>query len=271
MYKPNLFLVGAAKAGTTLLFKELIKDKKFSFGEEKEPHALICENPDLESYYRLFQTESEYIVDASVSYLPNHNTVIKNINKIGKNAKIIAVLRNPFDRAISHYQYYKHLEYETSEVNEAFYDLHRVNNDPWESNFNPYLECSLYYDALVNYAENFDILILKFDDLISANASVEKSIKDFLNADISLQSIQPTNQTLESKVKLLDTIVNPRMRRAIAQKTPQIIKSKLKKVLYKKPSRDNFEFPSEFVGKVNADLKKCEDILDFDIDSWYKN
>ena len=118
--KPNLFIVGAAKSGTTSLHNYLNQHPDIFMSTPKEPHYLInneigqsrilngvtCKN----DYYDLFLDgkKSKYRGESSVMYLMYPEIVIPKINnKFGKDSKVIIMLRNPIDRAYSGYQHVK--------------------------------------------------------------------------------------------------------------------------------------------------------------------
>lgn len=124
MVKPNFVIVGAAKAGTTSLRYYLaqhpaifMSDSKepeyfaykdtgaeFSGPGDKEAHGLVVSRA--EDYDRLFaNARSDQIAgEASTIYLYNH-AAARNMAEFNPEMKIIAVLRNPTDRAWSHFVY----------------------------------------------------------------------------------------------------------------------------------------------------------------------
>ena len=135
---PNFFIVGAAKSGSTALQEMLSKHPNIYMSPVKEPHyfsndikkndfttlnkkfrkqrikfdsdgsvvprhQLYIDNE--EDYLRLFKDSCENhksLGEASVSYLYSKNAA-KNIYQFNSNSKIIIILRNPIDRAFSHF------------------------------------------------------------------------------------------------------------------------------------------------------------------------
>lgn len=124
---PDFLIPGAARSGTTALFEHLRKHPDVFMPDEKEPMFLSLWNigkrkewqggklvddwtiPDLQGYRELFQKAKKHQKwgEASVWYLYDYQTVIRNIQKLygGKftNLKIVIMLRNPVHRAWSHY------------------------------------------------------------------------------------------------------------------------------------------------------------------------
>ena len=109
MKKPNFFIVGAPKSGTTALSEYLRAHPRVYMCTPKEPHYFATDIPN----YRRVKTEEEYfglftaathehiaIGEASVFYLYSE-TAIQNIKKLASNSKIIVLLRNPIDLTYS--------------------------------------------------------------------------------------------------------------------------------------------------------------------------
>src|SRR6266849_533449 len=113
---PNFFLVGAAKAGTTSAYAYLSQHPQVFFPRIKEPHFFTRVRPsgeqrffveaitDRTAYLRLFRGARGFGVvgDASPSYLW-HPHVAHRIRARVPDAKIAIILRDPVERAHSHY------------------------------------------------------------------------------------------------------------------------------------------------------------------------
>ena len=114
--KVDFFIVGAPKAGTTSLYHYLSEHPQIEMSSQKEPDYFSDKAINeqgmyygknrvntLDKYESLFvQKESVVYGEASVSYLFYEN-VPEDIKKYNPNAKIIIMLRNPIERAFSHY------------------------------------------------------------------------------------------------------------------------------------------------------------------------
>jgi hypothetical protein len=106
--QPNLFLIGAAKSGTTSLANYLSNKKVFYLPIVKEPFYFIegqgVKNRD--EYEGLFSkaTTEKYRIDASIGYLFD-KSAIENIKIYNSKAKIIFLLRNPIDMAWSYWKF----------------------------------------------------------------------------------------------------------------------------------------------------------------------
>jgi hypothetical protein len=108
--KPNLFIIGAMKSGTTSLHNYLHAHPEIAMSEEKEPGYFV-EELNLkrgESWYlNLFNTDkaAKYWGESSTHYtkLPLYKGVAERIYQFNPQAKLIYVMRDPFERLVSHY------------------------------------------------------------------------------------------------------------------------------------------------------------------------
>ena len=271
--KPNFFIVGAAKSGTTLIYKTLEENSNFAFSKVKETHYLLKDLYDQDEYFEYFKVERKYVGEGSVSYLPSYEKVIPKIKLINPSSKIIIVIRNPFERFVSHYQYYKQLGYEADSLENCFSINHRPKFDPWKQDYNPYLEGSLYSDAINAYKEAFeDVLVLTFDQVINQPNFTCSELSELFDTKLTsnAEKQKVVNETLVPKVKILDSLLSVEGKRYLANLLPYNLKIMIKKTLYKKPKRDNIKFPLELLNCFNNEIKVLEETLNLDLKAWYK-
>ena len=105
MKKPNFFIVGAPKCGTTALSEYLRGHPNVFFSQPKEPHFFATDFPNhratatLEEYLALFhevRPNHLRVGEGSVWYLYSREAV-RNIYEYNLKAKLIVMLRNPVD------------------------------------------------------------------------------------------------------------------------------------------------------------------------------
>ncbi len=114
---PNFFVIGAMKAGTTSLYEYLRRHPQVFMTHVKEPHyftgagrPFYSVHPQmartLEDYLSLFVSVSgeRAIGEASPSYLPFPEAPHR-IRDVLPESKIVAILRDPVDRAFSSYSH----------------------------------------------------------------------------------------------------------------------------------------------------------------------
>ena len=123
--KPNFFIVGAPKCGTTALYEYLRPHPNIFMSAIKEPHYFAR---DLGTYPRI-QRADEYaamfaaanerhlrVGEASVYYLRS-TAAIPNIREFNPEARLIAMFRNPVDMV---YSFHSQLLYVAEETERDF-------------------------------------------------------------------------------------------------------------------------------------------------------
>lgn len=109
--KPNLFIVGAAKCGTTAWYEYLRSHPDIFFPSMKEPNHFSSDRPcqnriaDLDEYLRLFKNSgsAKIVAEASPAYLFS-KTAAENIRGFDPDAKIIAFVRDQEDFLVSRHR-----------------------------------------------------------------------------------------------------------------------------------------------------------------------
>jgi Sulfotransferase domain len=122
MTRPNLFIVGAMKAGTSSLHEYLHQHPQIFMSRMKEPQYFAPHNtrwgqpwgqgnsfpkPGIDWYLKLFSEagDAKYAGESSVSYTARPWVVDceRRLYEFNPKAKIIYLMRDPIERAISHY------------------------------------------------------------------------------------------------------------------------------------------------------------------------
>jgi len=216
--KPNLFLLGAAKSGTTSLDNILRRSTDICASDIKETHFFeqsknYNKGVDwyIKNYYSHYKGE-KYILDSTPYYFHLPDIVIDNFKKTFclkeiSCLKFIIVLRDPVERAISHYLHKKRVMQEELSLIEAM----RRENDRLRSNrlkWQGYYSDGLYDVQLKSWFDHFDknqFLIFTTDELRDNYLSVMKLIEGFLEVKInrSLLDEKYENKASEPRSKLL--------------------------------------------------------------------
>ncbi len=170
---PNLFVVGAAKAGTTSLWQYLGEHPDIYMSPVKEPHFFSSEVPGLfpavkdeREYLKLFAKSEGAVLcgEASASYLWDPDTP-QAIRNVSPDAKIVIALRDPVDRAYAFY--WTGVKYGGG--NQSFLETVEeelsLPESEWPSTL--YVGYSLYADAVQRYLDAFgdSVSVLFFEDL----------------------------------------------------------------------------------------------------------
>jgi hypothetical protein len=187
--KVNLFMVGAAKCGTTTIHKILAQHPDIYAGPIKEPHYFVRDEfqPHPEYRKRIALTEEKYIqnyskagsqkylIDSSINYLYFENSA-NSIKAYNPDAKIIIVLRHPVDRLYSHYKMLRKDGVVKSSL-EQFLD------HPYDNNHMNLMRQGFYSTGIKNYLKAFgkdNVLILTFG-ILKNQALLKEKLTNFLS------------------------------------------------------------------------------------------
>ena len=194
----DFLIVGAAKSGTTTLFEALNEHPRIFIPQRKECRYFSCMPRDLAgpktTYPKgIIQSLEEYQGqykgakpdqlrgDISPDYLYfYHNAVPKIRNEVNAQVPIIMVLRNPIDRAYSHYFQKISNGWETLSFEDALNaeETRRAANWRWGWR---YTDVGLYARQVKAYLDNFErVLLLLFEEDIVTRQAAGKVLR-FLN------------------------------------------------------------------------------------------
>ena len=165
--KPNLFVIGAMKSGTTSLHEYLDTHPQIAMSREKEPGYFVEElslNKGEEWYLNLFDQDGRYryVGESSTHYtkLPIYSGVPERLHRFNPDARLIYIMRNPFDRVISHYWHAVRDIHHGGELRPllkavqenpeylAFSD-YAMQLEPYIVRFGKHALCTLTFEALV--------------------------------------------------------------------------------------------------------------------------
>lgn len=194
---PNFYVVGGQKCGTTSLWAYLKQHRDVFLPDVKEPHffadvkrlrpSKASRFPnDLESYQTLYRRGHGYpaIGDASPSYLSDEDAP-QLIHEVAPDARIIILLRDPVDRAFSHYLMPVMRTVETLPFLEAVRQDYVRPEKGWGVS-KMYVDLGLYYTPVRRYLETFGrdhVLIILFDDLQKRPQQVLEEVARHLGID----------------------------------------------------------------------------------------
>jgi len=208
MPRPDFFVVGAFKSGSTALYEALRRHPQIFMPFHKEP---VFFGKDLthrygamtlDDYLRLFTDAKpgQRIGEASTWYLYS-TSAAKEIKEFSPEAQIIVILRNPVDVM---YAQHNQLIFNVIEDIPDFADALAAEPDrrsgkrlpPYPINVeNLFYRHSVHFsEQLERYFEVFGrdrVLVLLSDDLRSDGAGVMRKIFDFLGVDASLAAAPP--------------------------------------------------------------------------------
>ena len=197
---PDFIIIGVQKGGTTSLYNYLIQHPQIAPATQKEIHFFdfnFDKSPDWYCSHFPTPAEGEHLLAGEASpYYIFHPLVAQRIYDLFPQVKIIALLRNPVERAISHYYYYIKIQYESLSFEEAIArepqrlkgEVEKLLSDPtyysYEHQHHSYLARGIYADQLPAWLKLFpkeQILILKSEDLYVNPCETYNQVLKFLN------------------------------------------------------------------------------------------
>jgi hypothetical protein len=193
--KVDFFIVGAPKAGTTSLYHYLSEHPQVEMSSQKEPDYFSDKAINeqgmyyaknrvntLDKYESLFvQKEAVVYGEGSVSYL-FYDNVAEDIKKYNPNAKIIIMLRNPIERAFSHYL----MDYRLGLISDSFENVIAKKSKHKNAHlfYQQYIEVSKYATQIQRYLDFFEkdsILFIDYDDFKKNVSETVDKTYNFLN------------------------------------------------------------------------------------------
>ncbi len=211
MSLPNTFLVGAVRGGTTSLYEYLAQHPQVFVPSVKEPHhfanlprsglattawrrlarqhprgsrAMPAYRVGARKYRRLYRAASAPIrLDASTSYLMDPDAP-RRIHEAVPEAKILVTLRDPVERAYSHYLLDRSRQRQRLDFHEALLTDRDYPDRRW-GRAPLYWEQGEYAKGLARYLDLFGdrVLVLTFSELTRQTEATLHKVCDFLGID----------------------------------------------------------------------------------------
>jgi hypothetical protein len=295
---PDFFLVGAARSGTTALFRMLGQHPDVFTPRQKEPHyfALRGKRPhflgpgvdrginrkaisDTDAYLQLFSGARDHaaVGEGSVSYLYYPDVASRIRREVGA-VKIIVALREPAQRAFSNYQFLRSTAREPLASFEAALEAEDTRiREGWEHIFF-YRSLGFYHRQLERYEQAFgreNIHAVLYDELRSDPNGVMKGVFSFLGVDPSIPlftdfeinvSGQPRSPSL-ARLLLRPSWLVRSLRYVIPRPARIPLETAVRKRLLRRSSP-----PLELLTVLNReyhdDLRSLEGLIGREVSSW---
>jgi len=248
---PDFIIIGAAKAGTTAIWNWLNAHPQVFMPRVKEPSFFSFQNTEVipkngpfdpsyskrittncSDYGALFQPSKGQICgEASPIYLQTSDAA-QNIHQYNSKIKLIAILRDPANRAFSQFSHNLREGYETTYSFFKALSLEKKRRQAGWLKFFDYLEGGRYGKQLQAYYKRFDrnqILVLKFEDLNADPAAAFNKICSFLDIESTVKISLTKKFNVSSSLKKAPRI--QLLKRMSNQ--PNVLKTVLKSMLPK--------------------------------------
>lgn len=291
---PDFFIVGAQRAGTTSLYTYLNGHPDIFMPEIKEPHffARVEQGREIllrsllskvvtseREYLELFKKAEPGLVlgEASPFYLYDPDAP-QRIKEKAPDARIIALLRDPIERAHSSYLVARLEGHESYPFDEAVRKDHaRPRKGLGVSHL--YVELGLYYEQVSRYLETFGperVRVYLYDDIASNARHVVQDVCEFLGVPFSDGGFfDPTQKHGGYKVPrnaLVNVVMShSRLRSLALALTPRPILTFLRdRYLFVEPPKPSItpEARQFLLSIFREDVQRLETLIGRDLSSW---
>jgi hypothetical protein len=213
MTLPNFLVIGAGRSGTTALHAALRQHPEVFVPSEKSPNFFVSQDPLPEwevgpvrqmqrhwistvgHYQSLFEASSNFAARGEVSpvYLQSLHAA-QRIREYCPNVKLIAILRDPSERAYAHYWGRRRDGLESRATFSEVLEQEFQRPLPQPVAFGSYLACGLYHYFLSSYDRLFppeNIKVYLHEDWLSNPTGLLQDLFQFLGVD---PEFQPCNR-----------------------------------------------------------------------------
>jgi hypothetical protein len=217
--KIDFIVVGAAKSGTTTLHDLLSKHPKVCLPAVKETHFFdIDSNYDrgLDYYMSFFKNRSggeSVIGEVTPSYMFVDGVAKRIYEMMGSKVKLVFILRQPAERAFSHYSFNLARGIENLPFNKAIeLESKRIQVSHKETRRYSYISRGYYYRQISEYLKFFDISqmhFIIFEEFLNNKSESFEALLDFLNLEsIDIDYNVNSNYTARAKYAIVNRLIN---------------------------------------------------------------
>jgi hypothetical protein len=302
MVLPNFLVIGAAKCGTTALDRYLGEHPQIYMSPVKELNFFALEGMDCEvfksnfaaeeklpnfinkisDYQRFFDNATNEIAigESSPLYLL-HPGASQNIQRYIPDVKLIAILRDPVERAYSDFLF--NVGRGTENINNFSEALaaesQRINENYWFRWH--YKERGFYYRQIQRYFKLFShtkIKVYLHEDLKDNPLTTLQDIFRFLGVDDAFMPdlSQKHNVTYVPQNRLIDRMLDPRqkisyrLRKFLPLSFRKTIKNRVKSLNRKPIPTLPPHVRQQLVEEYQEDILKLQDLIQKDLSHWLK-
>lgn len=296
---PNFLIIGAARSGTTSIYHYLKQHPQIYMSPVKEPRFFAYENEQFDSYYlpqgfelhangSVTNREAYYslfngvsgekaIGEASTLYLCS-SKACENIHQTIPRAKLIVILRNPAERAYSHFVLNRQWNCESiADFTQAVHDELSQARDQWLMSWR-YIERGFYYKRLKQYFDLFhqnQIRVYLYEDLCERPVWLIQDIFRFLTVndnfipDMSQRHFQ--SQTSRIKGVNLMLIQKNALKSFMKLIIPPILRNKISKrvkILNHYRPTLNANVRKDLIEIYREDIMNLQGLIRRDLSKW---
>jgi hypothetical protein len=296
MIMPNFLIIGAAKSGTTALYHYLKQHPRVYMSHNKETNFFAFEGQEvrfhgpgddrmcestittLKAYEEQFGAVSDEIAigEASPWYLYSAQAA-ENIARRVPDTKLIAVLRNPVDRAFSSYLHVTRDGRESLTFEEGLLAEEKRIEQGWEFIWH-YQRAGFYaaqVERFLNLFPREQVRFYLYDDLLTDPGRFLRGIYEFLGVDTTFvadTSFKP-NATGIPKNRLMGRLLlqpNP-LRSTVKLFMPKRLRyglsQRMNQRLVRKPSLSE-ETRRKLLSNYKDDISHLQNLIGRDLSVW---
>ncbi|HEX5281405.1 MAG TPA: hypothetical protein VFW28_15105 [Micropepsaceae bacterium] len=285
--KPNLFVVGAMKCGTTSVYNMLHRTSGVIMCRVKEPNHFctdlyacpdfgawgippwICDEGDYLSLYR--EGEARWLGEASPNYL--YSTVAATrIRDFNAEARIVILLRSPIERAWSEYL----MQLRMGKVAISFTEIVREDFKRVKAGtrmiHSRYISGGMYAQQVERYLQQFparQVFIEVVDRPHVGFHNLRTGLSSFLGVEVApLEHANPGG--VPTLPRLNHLLFKAGIKNFISDTFPDSVRSVVKTLYYRSPgARVMAESDREFLSHVFRDeVTSLSAMLDVDLSFW---
>jgi hypothetical protein len=284
-YKPDFFIVGMPRSGTTSMYTYLKQHPDIYLAVYKEPNFFCkdltqsfynIQDPGLYDSLFTHAGDKKRIGEGSVWYLTSKIAAVE-IKKFSPSAKIIIMLRNPVDMIYSlHGLYVRTKNEDIADFQQALeMKAERMKGFSIPQNcYFPeglfYTEVAKYHDKIKRFIDVFtreNIHVIVFDDFAQNTAQCYRDTLEFLEVDASFQA--------EFDLEKAARIIQPMVLKQIRHSHPGIKKKLSNKTglrAHQSPPRTPLTpaLISHLLHRFKEDIKKTSHLIGKDLMHWLK-
>jgi hypothetical protein len=293
MIKPNFFIIGAPKCGTTSMYEWLERNPYIKMSTYKEPHFFstdldAAKNRSLTDYQQLFKGANEHHIavgEGSTNYLYSQ-VAVTNILNYCPTAKFIVMLRNPIEMVYSLHQqevfnlYENIKDFETAwhvqeKRRESQYQVSKIT-DYRKLLYGNRCKLGAQLERLYAQVNKEQVLVILLDDVKKNAREQYLKVLQFLGVPDDQRTDFPiSNEAKVPKYAILSWIVlliryleklhlKPRLGIGIVKK----IKSFNKKKQIREPLSEKMK--EELKQYFRSDIEKLSELIDRDLSAWVR-
>lgn len=297
--KPNLFIVGAPKCGTTALYEYLRPHPNIYMSPVKEPHFFATDLgtypqiKTLDEYTELFTASSSQhlrVGEASVYYLRSA-TAVGNIHRFNADAKLIAMFRNPVEMVHAlHSQLLYWSEETVSDFETAWrlqpnrskgFDLPATCREPFLLQYAEVGRFGTQTERLLSLFSASQVKLIVYDDFAVSPAKVYGEVMEFLEIPHDNRTEFPRiNDNKRAGVTWLRNFIRKppsplrnvyrALKQTVGEQSMLAVKQKIVDLNTLKERRPplSVAFRAELVETFRDEVKLLGMILDRDLSHW---